>query len=239
VISRVRFEVFPLGFFTSHLHTRHVQASAFLTSKNCHTSLLNCRSAIANAVVTLVKQIIANIHSLRTRAFSYNSCSLLAFQSVIAVERRTGREGIVDTQPARNVSGVVRVLRPRHTAGAERPRVTAYRPKSIRCTCDGSKHGVARRVRKGQRWSAHLHGVGHDVRTATDLSAQGKGGTGLAEDPRSVPFVHNLCYTPRHLTSVNCQQVRIATRIVIYRGRIAIIDPRRSGCRIAIHDTIS
>jgi hypothetical protein len=82
-------------------------------------------------------------------------------------------------------------------------------------------------------------GVGPDVRAATDLSAQGKGGMGLAADPRSVPLACNLCYTPRHLTSVNCQQAMIATRIVIYRGRIAIIDPRRSGCRIAIHDTRS
>jgi hypothetical protein len=69
-------------------------------------------------------------------------------------------------------------------------------PKSIRCTCDGSQHGEARRVRKGERWSAHL-GWGHDVRAATDLSAQGKGGMGLAADPRSVPFACNLCYTPR------------------------------------------
>jgi hypothetical protein len=78
-------------------------------------------------------------------------------------------------------------------------------------------------VRKGQ--CERSPGVGHDVPTATNLSAQGKGGMGLAADPRSVMFACNFCYAPRHVTSVNCQQARIATRIVIYRGRIAIIDP--------------
>jgi hypothetical protein len=118
------------------------------------------------------------------------------------------------------------------------PRVTAYGAKvySVHVRRQSTRRSASSAEGRALERS---HGVGHDVRAATDLSAQGKRGMGLAADPRSVPFACNLCYMRRHLTSVNCQQARIATRIVIYRGRIAIIDPRRSGCRIAIHDTRS